>query len=835
MPRDSYYQDVGNPIRRDLLPARPLSLSFPAPEAQSLARALAAFRVIGSILAMDILDSVVRLQSSSEDFSSARALAVFLVSLTVIVICVCLIRNPIARIGYFAIGVMSSLVAALALFSGVSNRLLWIHAGVIAMAYVWLFTKHWTERCTASPIDQQTAKELRIRWRQMVALRTPLPLLAVVVAIALPNPTAPMSIAVLTVVSLMLLTLSFRPGARAAFNSWFTYNMSDKDAPGVLKCPVGGFGVRAVVIVASCFVIATCMRDSFPSPFILPSLVALALPSVFVNSVLEEANKYRRDGVTPDRWQTNVTSLRTSTNPIERESYYIASVLSDNSPVLLPRGGLIHGHFLGDTGGGKTSLGLLPFIEQTIGFGDASVVVIDLKADKLELMATMVSAAERLQTEKGIELPLKYLSTRGDYSCFALNPMTQPFWSNLTSYQRTDLLTAAAGLQYGTEYGEAFYDSTNAAVINETFMRFPDVKTFRELAEKCNQVVTSAARGGLHAEVRKNGIHALEVLKRLGSFPPINVSEDGGFPEDVLDQAIDLADVFRQPQMMYFHLNSTLSPGAAPALARFVTFFLLAAANTVERNAPVYLVIDEFQRMAASNFEYMLQLARSMGVHIILANQSMEDLKNSKTDLIPTIEANCGFRQWFSVTSSEDRRRLIESSGLTVDYFTSSGVSNSDRGSSTTTTVTEQLLPRISANDIALMSDHMQHSIVNIARGSGYARYGGLPFLCKSDFHISKDEYDQRQQMPWPSHRQGTFIPNEWNDRPDEPSTPETGPSITTEVLGEGNSDDPFSNFLDALETEEQPKKKQKKRRKRNRAPNQERESQENEGRANDE
>ena len=139
--------------------------------------------------------------------------------------------------------------------------------------------------------------------------------------------------------------------------------------------------------------------------------------------------------------------------------------------------------------------------------------------------------------------------------------------------------------------------------------------------------------------------------------------------------------------------------------------------------------------MAAANFESMLQLARSMNVHIILANQSMEDLKNSRTNLIPTIEANCGFRQWFSVTSSDDRRRLVEASGQTVEYFTSTSSTHSSQGGSTSTTVTEQLLPRISTNDIALMSDHMLHSIVCMSRGAGYAQYGGLPVICKSDFH----------------------------------------------------------------------------------------------------
>jgi hypothetical protein len=80
----------------------------------------------------------------------------------------------------------------------------------------------------------------------------------------------------------------------------------------------------------------------------------------------------------------------------------------------------------------------------------------------------------------------------------------------------------------------------------------------------------------------------------------------------------------------------------------------------------VFVVIDEFQRMVAHNVEYMLQLARSMGVGIILANQSLQDLG----ELLPAVEANCRYRQWFAVSSLDDRRRLIESSGETVEHLT---------------------------------------------------------------------------------------------------------------------------------------------------------------------
>src|SRR5690606_19749313 len=140
---------------------------------------------------------------------------------------------------------------------------------------------------------------------------------------------------------------------------------------------------------------------------------------------------------------------------------------------------------------------------------------------------------------------------------------------------------------------------------------------------------TSANKRDLHPEIKKAGVHVMEVMKRLAACQALNVAPTTERDADVLEQAIDFTKVFTEPQLHYFHLSATLSPSGAPEIARLVTYMLLAAATQTERRIPVFLVIDEFQRMVASNLEYMLQLARSMGVGIILANQSMEDLKKS--------------------------------------------------------------------------------------------------------------------------------------------------------------------------------------------------------------
>jgi len=109
-----------------------------------------------------------------------------------------------------------------------------------------------------------------------------------------------------------------------------------------------------------------------------------------------------------------------------------------------------------------------------------------------------------------------------------------------------------------------------------------------------------------------------------------------------------------------------------------------------------FVVIDKFQRMVANNLEHMLQVARSMNVGVILANQSMQELNTRGTDLIPALEANCRFRQWFAVSSSDDRTRVVNYSGETLEEFETHTFS-SDKS---TSTVSHRVLPRLMQIDV---------------------------------------------------------------------------------------------------------------------------------------
>jgi hypothetical protein len=193
--------------------------------------------------------------------------------------------------------------------------------------------------------------------------------------------------------------------------------------------------------------------------------------------------------------------------------------------------------------------------------------------------------------------------------------------------------------------------------------------------------------------------------------------------------------------------------------------------------------------MASRNLDYLLQLARSMGVAVILANQSMQDLV--RYDLTSTLETNCRYRQWFAISGWDDQERLSKASGETVDTMDSISVSQSvsDRGTTTSTSRSRNdfIAPRLTKNDIKLVSDDDRKSVVLINRGAGYAQYGGMPVIIESDFHISAKEYNDRKAAPWPSTDTGTFLASDWErpqqEVPHRGRKPGTSPSISTETI----------------------------------------------------
>ena len=823
--RDVYYQSTGNPIQVDRLPG-----SRPATELLPFGNLIDAGKTICTILAIAItLGGLLLLLYRAPGFSVLNPYDLLLAIPVILVgVSIGLYQQSLAPVLH---PVMLLALSILSLNHQVPQVVQALSTAAVLGALAYQVGRHAVAIRTVPPMPRQQAELVRASTTRLLSTLGVLTMVVATITLLLRQPLimwASMALAV----SICLLPV---PGMQQisrlklcadSLLSWYTY--APPDLPGLLKSPAGSLIDRALLTLLATQLLTISLIGWKDSPFrqialagersletvnsrmreaeagvlerlkhhavirfatfggmvalpvLAPILIALAMSTPAVcEAAVEAAGSAGNHEI-----QSVIDDLRTSPDPTERDSLFLGRLVADGSPLFVPRKVFSeHAHGLGDSGSGKTSLFLCPLIEQLVNFGDCSVIVLDLKADSLELLATLTAAAQKAREKHGIQLPIKCFSNQRNKPTFAFNPMAQSFWSDFDLLTRTDILCAANGLTYGNDYGAGYFSSANAAVLYHALLTFPHVRTFRELAECIGTVIMEAKKRDLHPEIRKAGVHVQEVMKRLANCEALNVTDKTGHDPAVVAQAIDLTQPFKEPQLLYFHLSATLSPSGAPEIGRLVNYILLAASTQTERKHQVFLVIDEFQRMVASNLEYMLQLARSMGVGVILANQSMEDLSKSSTNLITPIEANCSLRQWFSVSSLKDQERLIRGSGETVDI----GYGRSYREPKHrfekpvyNWSESEKVVPRITMNDVLLTSDHPFRSFVKITRGKGYAQYGGFPVIVESNYHISESEYARRRAMPWPT-LPGMLTPG---GSQQTPSPISAGPLMTEEVIG---------------------------------------------------
>lgn len=796
MPRESYYQPVGNPLQQHRLPTTRPTLTFACRDGLSQRpwRAMITWTLVFGVVSF----VTVHLKLVDQPIGWPGLLWKLGGLLTGLLILVSL-GHVLIRRTFLPVDSLVLLVLGL-----VCQWSLWSITFLTAVAWAnltWHVVRHEVVLATLAPFSPADIRPLRASWYRFTAVIAVFFVLAVVYAVASDSLFA-LAVVLVGLPLATILSGWFSSGLRhvpkvwwRGWQSWLMYHRSRQSIPGLAHSPVGSVSGRISFLLVANLLLAAAFFEwgrvlhqfnlvSIAGAVLWPPMLVWWIPFGLAFPVHMEVQKINAANAMSTGWQSLVDQMLDSPDPVERDSVFQGNLASDGSPLLVPLTVYAeHAHYAGDSGSGKTSRGLAPTIEQIIQRGDSSVVFVDLKADTLEPLASLEAAVRRARRRTKQAIPLKHFTDQVGHSTFVFNPMTQTIWNKLTLLAKADVLTSAMGLQYGTDYGQGYFSSANTALLHEALKLNPKIRSFRELAAAIGSLATGVAKGiDLHPEIRKAGVHVWEVAKRLAALEPLNAAEGMGYAPEVLQQQIELSDVFREPQVLYFHLSASLSPGSAPEIARLLTNLLLVSSAPEERRVRVYLVVDEFQRMVANNVEAMLQLARSMGVSVILANQSLQDLKTTTTDLIPVIEANCRYRQWFSVSSTADRELLMTLGGETIESLESVSVSWNNLSRSVSRSTREEILPRLSLNDIMLVSDHPRLSVVRISRGDGYAQYGGLPIVVESGFHITREEYERRKQFPWPAAVPGTIVPQLDPVTPAAP--PKAGPVITTETIG---------------------------------------------------
>jgi hypothetical protein len=156
----------------------------------------------------------------------------------------------------------------------------------------------------------------------------------------------------------------------------------------------------------------------------------------------------------------------------------------------------------------------------------------------------------------------------------------------------------------------------------------------------------------------------LSVIEMLTEYRQLITNPDETI--DSTDGIIFMPAVLKERQVAYFWLPAALESISIGEIAKLVLFNLRVAAQDWKRANPhnprnVILVIDELQRVAGENLQGILQDARSFGIHAILANQSLTDLKSQTGfDLAPTIMTNTRVKFFFTSPSERECYVYVE-------------------------------------------------------------------------------------------------------------------------------------------------------------------------------
>lgn len=521
-------------------------------------------------------------------------------------------------------------------------------------------------------------------------------------------------------------------------------------------------------------------------------------------------------------WDGLIDQIQDSPDPIERNSLFVGVHADVGYPVIAHRSMLReHGHILGDTGSGKTAIGIAPMVTQLIrmagrdatanGIERSSVVILDLKGDPAMFHGARIEAEDA-------GLPFRWFTNQKGLSTYVFNPFLQSHVPYLTTTQWSQTLNQALSTDYGEGYGQSFFSGENEKVLTRLLSAF-DLSSFRQLSEYIVDGKLDLLGKKLRF-TRKELDDAQALFSALGSLAPVealNVMSEDGHCDSVLENQIDLPSVLQSPQVIYFYLRAGIEPSTVRRIGKLALQCLLSASANLPSNASgqlqTYLFIDEFQQIVSQNVELLLRQARSMNIATVLAHQTISDLMINDTDLTPTVQGNTRFKQYFAASDLNQQKTLIESSGETIDFVHSwsHGQSFGEKPSeSFTESMNESIQPRITKNDIIRMTDDRTTSVVQLPRGSGYAQFGGFPLIIKGMYHITEDEYAARLATPWPDEADwpGTVTPKVTRRRPvrdaatppPEPvpdSSDDSGPRTTDS----GNSTSHgFEDVLDELD-----------------------------------
>ena len=327
-------------------------------------------------------------------------------------------------------------------------------------------------------------------------------------------------------------------------------------------------------------------------------------------------------------------------NQYAKTDKYFLAVSDNKQDVVVEESALNrHLHVLGPTGGGKTSLVILPLSRQAIEKG-RGCCFIDFKGDDV-----FKKYVQRKAKEKGKKF--YYFSIDPNEPSAGYNPL-----SSGDIHSKVDRIMTALELIYHGPAG--FYSNVQA-------MTF--VELLKEMVQEKKEINFLSVKDALEDPIflERTDVRAQDVKGLLAA-----ISWIAGI-EVINRDELDLAKVIKDGDVVFFALKSQVNTRLAEAIGKMLIIDIKSqAVSRQETDPPYFIFIDEFQNLACSHFVDVISKVRSANFCLVLSNQSRGNLSNVSAAFENAIFTNSATKVIFMQEDPFDAKFWSDKTGQTT-------------------------------------------------------------------------------------------------------------------------------------------------------------------------
>ncbi|MDP2654341.1 MAG: TraM recognition domain-containing protein [Candidatus Omnitrophota bacterium] len=332
-----------------------------------------------------------------------------------------------------------------------------------------------------------------------------------------------------------------------------------------------------------------------------------------------------------------------------------------------------HLQILGMTGTGKTAGIFLPLIYQD-ALKNRPVIILDAKGE--------LSSIDQLNAMLG------QIGRGGDLLLFSLVHKEQSCTYNPLYVGECDPQIIIDSFFNNFKDDNSFYWETAKTIFTNTFYVLHSLERPFTPMDVYAYLTNNACRLEINKQIRPTNQKGFLHLKLLNTLIERLTDQYKGWEhvvtgfnnyllahrDDILnddDSDIILTDVIRQRKIVYFQLPTNAYPIQAVSIARMVQANLryissLIQIGQIPKDILVSVIIDEYASFAEESFVEVLNKARSSGMMVTIAHQSLSDLKAISETFMKRIDENTLNKIYLKQTDPELCELIARSMGTYV-------------------------------------------------------------------------------------------------------------------------------------------------------------------------